>query len=96
MTYIVTNVNGSVSKAVLPSGYSSWIDFWQKKTGMTASICHCTTCWQKATDGAHVNVVGFGNYWYIVPLCHTHNLSGDSFEVCGPLVPVNPNLSILW
>jgi hypothetical protein len=96
MIYKVTNVNGSASKAALPSGYSSWIDFWEKKTGRSANTCHCTTCWLKATDGAHVNVVGYGNSWYIVPLCHAHNLSGDSFWVEGPLVPVNPYLSILW
>lgn len=96
MRYTVTNVIGSGSKAVLPSGYSSWIDFWQKKTGRIANYCHCTTCPQRATDGAHVYVLGYGNNWYIVPLCHAHNLTSGSFVVEGPLVPVNPNLPILW
>ena len=94
--YTVSNINGDSKTAVLPSGYSSWIDFWEKKTGLKRGICKHETCLSAATDGAHVNVSGHGNYWYIVPLCHKHNLSSDSFKVNGPLVPVNPDLSILW
>lgn len=96
MQYTVTNVIGSSSKAVLPYGYSSWIDYWEKKTGRIATYCHCIGCLQKATDGAHVYVAGYGYNWYIVPLCHAHNLTRDSFVVEGPLVPINPNLPILW
>lgn len=96
MAYTITNVNGSTSRAVLPSGYSSWIDYWEKKTGLTTGYCKCDTCLKQATDGAHVNVEGHGNYWYIVPLCHEHNMTTGSLHVSGPLVPVNPDLSILW
>jgi len=94
--YTISNINGDSKTAVLPSGYTSWIDFWEKKTGQKRGLCKHTTCFSAATDGAHVNVAGHGNYWYIVPLCHKHNESTDSFEVNGPLVPVNPTLPILW
>lgn len=96
MTYTVTNIKGNSSRDVLPSGFTSWIDYWEKKTGKKAMFCNCTTCLERATDGAHVNVVGRGNYWYIVPLCRSHNLTSGCFVVEGPLVPVNPNLPILW
>lgn len=96
MSYKISNISGSSSKASLPTGYSSWIDFWEKKSGRKATYCKCTTCLKSATDGAHVYVEGHGQSWYITPLCHEHNMSTDSFWVEGPLVPVNENLSILW
>lgn len=96
MSYLVTNVAGSSSRAALPSGYTSWIDFWEKKTGLKANYCKETSCINMATDGAHVQVSGQGDYWYIVPLCHRHNMSMGYFYVEGPLVPVNTNLPILW
>ena len=31
-----------------------------------------------------------GDEWYIVPLCHEHNMAKDiEFQVYGPLVPVD-------
>lgn len=95
MIYNVYNVNGSSNRASLPAGYSSWMDFWEKKTGRKANLCKCTACMESATDGAHVNVDGYGYYWFITPLCHMHNMSNGTLQVDGPLVPVNENLPIL-
>ena len=95
MTYTVTNIKGNSSRDVLPSGYSSWIDYWEKKTGKKAVFCKSTRCTKFATDGSHVRLVEYGNYWYIVPLCHMHNESPYTFTVEGPLVPVNSDMPIL-
>lgn len=95
MTYTVTNIKGNSSRDVLPSGYSSWIDYWEKKTRKKAVFCSNTRCTKFAKEGAHVRVAGHGDYWYIVPLCHMHNESPYTFTVEGPLVPVNPEMPIL-
>lgn len=80
-----------------PAGYSSWLDYWEKKTGLEAGTCHRGDCYRTATDGAHVQLVNGGNEWYIVPLCHGCNTQfGAGFYVEGPLVPVNPNYPIKW
>jgi hypothetical protein len=96
MEYQVKNVCGSASRASLPQGYSSWLNYWESKTNKTANYCSKVGCLSFATDGAHVTVEGYGNNWYIVPLCHKHNMETGTFEVYGPLVPVNPYLPILW
>ena len=93
---LVKNVNGS-SRWQAPSGYSSWLDYWEKKTGLKASFCRRSGCLNSATDGAHVQLVSGGNEWYIVPLCHSCNTQfGACFYVDGPLVPVNSFYSIKW
>lgn len=80
-----------------PAGYSSWLDYWEKKTGQKANLCHRIDCYSKATDGAHVQIVNGGDEWYIVPLCHSCNTNfGASFYVEGALVPVNPSNLIKW
>ena len=80
-----------------PAGYSSWLDYWGRRTGKDAGMCHHSTCYRTATDGAHVQLVNGGSEWYIVPLCHSCNLKyGESLFVEGPLVPVNPYSPILW
>ena len=81
----------------VPAGYSSWLDYWESKTGQRAGLCHRSGCYKTATDGAHVQLVYGGDEWYIVPLCHSCNTQfGGSFYVDGPLVPVNSNYPIKW
>ena len=64
----VKNLNGTSDNSH-PAGYSSWIDFWEKKTGRKAYFCSCVGCSSKAAVGAHVKKVYGQNNWYIVPLC---------------------------
>lgn len=96
MNYNVRNINGTADNNP-PADCASWMDFWGKKTGLPSlfRVCHRVGCGEWADDGAHVQVEGHGNYWYIVPLCHADNMSDETFSVSGPLVPVNPSLSIL-
>ena len=93
--YFVHNLRAGARPA--PAGYSSWLDYWEKRSGRKASFCHRNGCMSLATDGAHVQLVSGGDEWYIVPLCHPCNTQfGASFGVEGPLVPVNPNYPIKW
>ena len=93
--YYVRNLRQGGSP--IPAGYSSWLDYWEKRTGLPAGTCHRIGCYKTATDGAHVQIVNGGNEWYIVPLCHSCNTQfGANFYVNGPLVPVNPIYPIKW
>lgn len=89
-TYLVKNLNGTSDNTV-PSGYASWKDYWEKKSGQKADKCHRLNCSSTSyIVGAHVQLVNGGNEWYIVPLCSAHNQSKDvQFYVNGPLVPVD-------
>lgn len=99
MLYKVKNLNGT-SDNKLPSGYSSWLDFWEKILVRKATDCHNIQCNKKNNlNGAHVQLVEGGNEWYIVPLCTSCNtgLKNVAFFVNGPLVPVEyPNYPIKY
>lgn len=92
MSTKVKNVNGS--SRFVPSGYSSWLEYWEKQTGKKAYRCSATDChhWGDLV-GAHVQkVYGTDQDWYIVPLCSECNQRTGSFEVDEELVPVPSNL----
>lgn len=85
----VKNLNGTGDR--LPVGYSSWLDFWERKTGKKAGKCGCRGCTKKATDGAHIQKADSDDrHWYIVPLCHECNMkpSSEEFYVDETLVSV--------
>ena len=86
----VRNINGS-SDNKPPEGYSSWIDAWSSLIGCDNVNCACRDCEKRATDGAHVKKEGTGdNCWYIVPLCHKHNMDNGIIEVVeNMLIPAN-------
>lgn len=69
----------------------NWIRFWEQVSGLTADNCHVLSCTEKATDGAHVNLVDSDDMkTYIVPMCHKCNCQfGAEFYVFGPLVSVD-------
>ena len=50
----------------VPNGYSSWLDYWEKKTGHKAN--HCSDCGNNKCDlvGGHVY---YNGHIYLVPLC---------------------------
>lgn len=91
----VKNVNGS-SRFNCPSGYASWLDYWERKIGKTAYRCSAIDCRKFGRNnlvGAHVQKVGsFDRSWYIVPLCYGCNNRTDEFYVDETLVPVPSNL----
>lgn len=78
----------------VPDGYSSWKDYWEKKTGRKwPRLCSHEGCYEEAVVGAHVKKVNSNdNRWYIVPLCSTHNSFYYDVEFWvneSDLVPVN-------
>lgn len=82
------NINGTADRKV-PSGYKSWLDFYEQKSGKSAKICNVKYCTNTATDGEHVKKVNSSdNSWYIVPLCREHNHDGDEFELNANASPV--------
>ncbi|MDD3171765.1 MAG: hypothetical protein PHO86_05540 [Bacilli bacterium] len=93
MRYYVQNLNGTGNNDV-PNGYTSWLDFWEKKANKKVGYCHAVNCSAKAEVGAHVKIVGETNVQYIVPLCKGCNNGTDLFYVDGPLVPINSNNTI--
>jgi hypothetical protein len=88
----VKNVSGS-SRFTPPSGYSSWLDYWEKQTGGKRFICGATDCSKKDLVGAHVQKIDSSDKkWYITPLCKTCNQRTDELNVVWDLVPVPHNL----
>lgn len=85
----------------VPTGFTSWIDYWEEATKLRAGLCHrlfCKKSPSQATDGAHVQLDDSNNNkWYIVPLCHKCKCDfGEHFSVSGPLVSVTDPTDILW
>ena len=39
-----------------------WIRYWEEATGLKADTCHRIGCSNKATDGAHVQLVDSDNH----------------------------------
>lgn len=89
----VKNIHGTSKEryATPPSGYSSWIDYWKKKSGYPfPDFCACDDCLNKAEVGAHVIKTNSDNKkWYIIPLCSRCNHKDDAFDVIDDyLVPI--------
>lgn len=88
----VKNVNGT-SRFPVPSGYDSWLDYWEKQTGKTVSICGVRGCSDSDLVGGHVmKVNSTDKHYYITPICRSCNTRTDEFYVCWDLVPVPSNL----
>jgi hypothetical protein len=88
----VKNVNGS-SRWPAPSGYTSWLDYWEKKSGKSVSICGAENCSKRNLVGAHVQkVYGTDKKYYITPLCSSCNQRTDEFDVVWDLIPVPSDL----
>ncbi len=80
----VKNLNGT-SDYKLPTGCTSWKDFYIKRKGFWPSSCGCLNCSNTADVGAHVKKVNSSdNSWYIIPLCsHHNNQFGEELDVVG-------------
>lgn len=80
MTFIkVKNKNGTADKNP-PSGYKSWLDFWESKKGKKATICEAMSCSGKPDVGGHVIKSGEGGKEYILPICYSCNNKSDDTE----------------
>lgn len=73
----VKNKKGTSSNTP-PPGYSSWLDFWEKKKGKKATKCEAMSCSGNADVGGHVIKAGQGGKEYILPICYSHNNLSES------------------
>lgn len=77
----VKNVEGHFDN---PSGYSSWIDYWEKCKNQKANTCERNGC-NKTEDivGGHVYMRGNRKDIYLIPLCKScnHHTVTDEFDV---------------
>ncbi|WP_299114340.1 hypothetical protein [uncultured Winogradskyella sp.] len=80
MGYIhVKNKKGTANNNP-PNGYSSWLDFWEKKKGKKATICEARYCNGTPDVGGHVIKAGQGGKEYILPICYSHNNKSENEE----------------
>jgi hypothetical protein len=88
----VKNVNGS-SRFPAPSGYNSWLEYWEQQTGQKVSICGASDCLKTDLVGAHVQKTNSNDKsYYITPICRSCNQRTDEFDVFWTLIPVPSNL----
>lgn len=77
MSFIdVKNKKGTADKTP-PSGYTSWLDFWEKKKGKKADTCEVQGCSGNPDLGGHVIKSGEGSKEYILPMCSKCNNKPD-------------------
>ena len=78
MTFIdVKNKKGTAEKAP-PPGYSSWLNFWEKKKAKKETKCEVMSCNGKPDVGGHVIKAGQGPTEYILPMCYSCNNKPDN------------------
>ncbi|WP_421173966.1 hypothetical protein [Aeromonas enteropelogenes] len=68
----VKNKNNTANKTP-PSGYTSWLDFWEVNKGKKATTCEALSCAGKPDVGGHVIKSGEGGKEYILPICYSCN-----------------------
>jgi hypothetical protein len=86
----VKNKKGTTDKNP-PAGYSSWLEFWEKKKGKAATRCEVMGCKDNADLGGHVIKVNEGSKEYILPMCYSCNNKpeGEIFKAWeSDLIPV--------
>jgi len=94
MAFILVKNKKNTSGKIPPSGYDSWLDFWEQKKGKKATECERLGC-NETNDlvGAHVIKSGKGSKEYILPLCKgadcNHTSNDKEFQAWdSDLIPV--------
>jgi hypothetical protein len=77
MAYIDVKNKNKTSTKTPPTGYKSWLDFWEKEKGTKAVKCEVQNCKGSADVGGHVIKSGEGGKEYILPMCYTCNNKPD-------------------
>lgn len=72
----------NTSDAKLPTGYSSWKEYWEEKKGRRFTLCSCCSCSNWAEEGSHVEKVDWTGMKYIVPLCYKCNNPSNTGIFC--------------
>jgi hypothetical protein len=76
----VGNLNG-VAQSRFGSG--SWLDEWEKLSGLKAFMCFAKGCFGRPSVGGHVQKESrTDRSWYIVPLCsHCNQKQGQDLDI---------------
>lgn len=75
---LIQNINGTSKR--LPDGYSSWIKFWEAKTGESV----------QGKVGGHVKKTNSSdNSWYIAAITSAQNSLTTSYEYSGKLAKLH-------
>lgn len=83
---VVKNCTGSSKKSSTCPNCGNWITHWETLSFKIAGTCSIKDCKEKATDGAHVlrpnaKCEDYKTHPYILPMCHSHNLSTETLKV---------------
>ena len=102
----IKNVKGSSKVSPNPpSGYDSWLDYWEQNYGWYfdhSKTYKCPACgksfYRKNFDGCHVQkAYSTDQKWYIMPLCDSCNHRKDTPDVDESLlIDVPSNLKITY
>lgn len=80
MAYVKVKNKIGTSRNVPPNGFNSWLEYWEKKKGKTATQCEVNGCGARNPIGGHVYKAGEGGKEYILPICKTCNNKPDDEE----------------
>ena len=73
MAFIEVKNKNNTSGKTPPTGYKSWLEFWEGEKGKKATQCEAMSCGGKPDVGVHVIKAGEGGKEYILPLCYSCN-----------------------
>lgn len=91
----VKNVEGHYK---VPTGYSSWLNYWERKMNKKVDECQKNGCNEKEDlVGGHVHKVGDEDTVYLVPICqeHNHYTFTDEYEVPGDMLLKVPEVDLI-
>lgn len=76
----IRNINGTSD---LQCKCDSWLGHWIKHGGRKVpDLCPVRGCNHKPTVGAHIQKESLTDKnWYIIPLCHEHNMSKWDLDI---------------
>lgn len=68
------------AKSNLPKTFSSWLDYWEQKSGQRTNLCIEKLCTCNEVVGVHVEVPN-SNETFVVPLCIKHSKTKSELEI---------------
>ncbi|MFM5508194.1 hypothetical protein ACET6U_04340 [Aeromonas rivipollensis] len=87
----VKNINGTAGNKCK---CGDWKAHWEKYSGEKFGFCLEESCLTLADDGAHVQKDSADDRsWYIVPLCHKHNMQAAELKLVETATLISANVS---
>lgn len=80
MPFIKIKNKKNTAEKTPPTGYDSWIEFWERGKAKKATTCEVLGCGGDPDVGGHVIKSGEGGKEYILPLCYSCNNKPDGEE----------------